>query len=74
MEIFVLKLIFKFFSPEILINGYFLEKQIYRVFFSSTNTDITITRKVIYTILIGLKHFEDKDCRYEMVKSDLQFF
>ena len=39
-------------------------------FFSSTNTNITTTRKVINTILIGLNHFEEETHCYKMVKAE----
>ena len=40
------------------------------VFFSSANTNITVTRKVINRILIGLKRFEAEIWRYRFVKLD----
>ena len=42
----------------------------YRVFFSSTNTNITISQKVINPIFIGLKHFKEETHRYKMVKTE----
>ena len=45
-------------------------RQIQSVFLNSTNTNITITRKVINRFLIGLKHFEDKIECYKMVKTE----
>ena len=39
------------------------------VFFSSTNTNITITLKVIRIVFIGLKHFKEETHCYEMVKT-----
>ena len=42
-------------------------------FFSSTNTNISITQKVIDRIKIRLKRFEEESHRYKMVKSDQKF-
>ena len=56
--------------------GYFNPSNCYfsiMCFFSSTNTNITITRKDINRILIGLKHFKKEVCRYMMMKSDQKF-
>ena len=39
------------------------------VFFRSTRINTTITRKIITRFLIGWKHFEEKVCRYKMVKT-----
>ena len=48
--------------------------QLHRVlFFSSTQVNITETRKVINTILIGLKHFKQEVWCYKLVKSDWKF-
>ena len=44
--------------------------EIQGVFFSSTNTNITITLKVIKRILTGLKHFKEETHRYKMVKTE----
>ena len=47
--------------------------EIQGVFFSSTNTNITITRKVMDRISIGLKRFEEEGHCYKMVKLDQKF-
>ena len=39
------------------------------VYFRSTRINTTITRKVFYRFLIGLKHFKEEVCRYLMVKT-----
>ena len=41
--------------------------------FSSTNTNITITPKVIDRISIGLKRFEEEGHCYKMVKLNQEF-
>ena len=43
-------------------------------FFSWTNTNITITQKVMDRISIGLKRFEEEGHCYKMVKLDQKFF
>ena len=47
---------------------------LYRVFFSSTNTNIHITRKVFNRILIGMVHCKEEVCRYKIGKSDEKSF